>query len=264
MFGTLHVKYMQVLPDLLKQKGYNCQAEIVEKNMELLQKAVQAPDSDYQEYQIFFDLIPAELRKRIPRTSPIKFEHVLVDDVPKEIEDVLKKICSRFGIKYRYADETVNEWYKQAKELWPIDRQRALEKIGRCCHLIQDICVPMHVRVLANLCDVFDVFKNRDRNHNKYEKYCEEVFKLRNLLFDINTFEVPQTLREIAKETRTYIEMCDGIKFDSLWYSILKMLKIVKANEDYKTAADYSNLAAQVNTVLFVLTFFKEVGVCAT
>jgi len=264
MFSLLHSKYIETLPSLLRQKGCVCQAEIVEKNLELLKKAVQAPDSDYQEYTIFFDLIPAELRKRIPRTSPIKFEHVLVDDVPKEIEDVLKRICMRFGVKYRYADETVDEWYKEATELWKTDQQAALEKIGRCCHLIQDICVPMHVRVLANLCDIFDVFKNRDRNHSKYEKYCEETFKPRTLLFDVNDFKVPQTLRDIAKETRNYIEMCDGIKFTSMWYSILKMFKIIKNNEDYKTAADYTNSSAQINTVLFIITFFKEVGVCVS
>jgi hypothetical protein len=254
MFGTLHSKYIENTPRLLRTKNANEEADFIDKNMDELIAAVISPDTDYSELTFLHDFLPENLKKIIPKTSPIKFEHILVDDLPEATVDVFTKICDRIGAKYRYADVTLNDWYEAAKLSNKVGmKSDFLKHLGRCCHLVQDICVPMHCRLSANLRDIFDVFKLTDPNHKRFEAYCEKTYSIDGLDFNLDKpYEVPSSLQECAKKSREYIQMCDGIKFTTLWYKILKMLGILTDNEDYVKAAKYSNSTAQINTVIFL------------
>jgi hypothetical protein len=264
MFGSLHVKYIENTPLILRQKNEISEAEFLEKNLDILKQAVVTPDADYAEFTFLHDFLPEELKKVIPRTSPIKFEHVLVDDVPKVFEDVFIKICDRMGVKYRYADVTLEDWYGKAIDSYKEKNEYDFFRhIGRCCHLVQDICVPMHCRLVANFKDVFDVFKLKDTNHEKFEKYCGQTYSIDSILkekIDLDiVFQIPGTMREIAKASREHIHACDGIVFPSFWFRLLQILGLVKDNEDRLSAANYTNSMAQINTVLFLHRVLKEV-----
>jgi hypothetical protein len=263
MFGQLHSKYVENTPLILRNKGAIEEASFVERYMEQFKSSVKSPDDDYQEFSFLHEFLPESVKDFVPRTSPIKFEHVLVDDVPKVLEEMLIKLCDRIGAKYRYADVALVDWYEQAKSSMKTGLELDFVRhIGRCCHIIQDTCVPMHCRVIGNIKDIFDVFKHKDPNHNKFEAFCGDTYDLEEILkidFSLDAlYEIPSALQETAKKSREYVEMCDGIKFSIFWFRILKLLGLAKVNEDYKKAADYANSMAQINTVRFLYKAIKE------
>ena len=256
----LHVKYIENSVRLLRIKTAIKEADFIEKYINSFKEAVKSPDSDYPEFTFLRKFLPENIRKIMPRTSPIKFEHVLVDDVPKFAEGIFIKICERLSTKYRYADQTLIDWYELAriayKQKNEIDMVRHL---GRCCHLIQDICVPMHCKVIGNLRDVFDIFKCKDKNHSRYESYCDSIYNIECHDIDLTIpFIIPNTLQEIAKKSREYVQTCNNTKFTSIWSNILKFFNLIHENKEYRQAAEYTNKTAQTYTVNFLYHALQE------
>jgi len=266
MFGSLHAKYIKATPAYLRTAGFPQQAEIIEGNMDWMMQAVQSPDADYSQYVIPVDKLPDAL-KFLGGTSPIKWEHVYPVDFPAVFTAALQTLSvDVLKIPYRYADVAILEWWKKAVDLWETDQKQSLWHIGRACHLVEDVSVPMHVAVTGNLKDCFDVFAKREPNHNKYEMYCETVYSpIVNIGALVPITDLPGMIKQVATETSKFVGMASGFTlpaFISRFTPKFILQKIMKTyNDNYEKAANYSNSSAQRYTVSLLHAFFKEVGV---
>ena len=133
--GGLHERYIEAVPEIFKAPTMTFTTQeivsTVQAHMVMMQEGCKSPDRDNPELRIPDEWLPESLRKH--NTSLAKWEHVLPDDVPDEIEAILKKFCKEFLNKeFEYADRALIRWYGHAKELWLSgDRDSALYILAR-------------------------------------------------------------------------------------------------------------------------------------
>jgi hypothetical protein len=270
MFGDLHEKFVQYTPLFLRSVGEYNEATIIEENMQLLKSACKSPDNDYPEYKIPDKLIPSwmsdDIKSVIKGTSIAKWEHTYPLDIPKEVSEFIKIIAEQLlKIPYRYANTTILDWFNKAVYLWTINRSESLNHIGRCCHLVQDVSVPVHIAVSGNFKDVYNVFTRTNPNHKRFEQYCSNVFTVSQKKFELKELKISEVIKEIALNSKEYLKYCDGISLPN-WTSKIMSKWLFKflgslINDDYQKAAIYTNESAQKYTVLLFHTFFKTVGI---
>jgi len=258
MLDKLHSKFIENTPLLLRSKGAIKEALFVEENLEDFKKSVMC--IDIIEFSFLRDFLPEGLRRNVPSKSKIKFEHLMLERVPSFLEDIFASICNRFGVRYRYADSAIKILYQKAKDnLKEDNKTEFIRNVGKCCHIIQDICIPMHCKEISKINDVFNIFNCVDPYHKKFEKYCNKIFKLQDIDFDLSIqFEIPETILQIAKQSRENFEKCSGVQFSSFIFETLKKLKFLKQNEEYKEIAKLAIATAQINTVLFIYKALNE------
>jgi len=266
MFSSLHVKYIQ---DCIKffQEG---EAIIIRNNLSIFEHAVVSPDSDYPDLFVpknLISMLPKNIQDIIVSTSIGKWEHCLPLDFPHSITMLLKAMCRKaFNVEFRYADEAIPDWYNQSIACWRKgDIEKSLFHLGRTCHLIQDLCVPMHCQAYTNIVDAYNLMTNKNPNHNAFEEFCEKAYTpyVGNIsALNIN-FEIPKFIVEIATISRTYSYYCDGISCVNVRSAFLRKIlqKIVKLFvEDYSAAAELTNSYALICTVRIIQKFFYDIN----
>jgi hypothetical protein len=228
-----------------------------------MKKGVKSPDSDYPELKIPEELVPEWLKPLPSKTSVGKWEHVLVNDMPKELDDYIRKVAKHFNIKYRYADEAMVDWFQIAVNHWDEGRiDSSMWHLSRACHLIQDITVPMHCRISGNLADVWQVLHHEEPNHEKFEKYCTNNFQVGNVdtkeIALNENFKLPDKAQELAGKSRKILKYCDGIGPGCVMnfppFSFLPWFV-----EDYDKAMNISCTRGEVYTVKLIHYFFQTV-----
>lgn len=255
-----HLECIESAPRILTYAGFEKEAEFLSSHLYNLKAAAISPDRDYSNFIKYLDLLPDHIRKNIPSTSPMKFEHFLFDSAIEKHLSYLKLVFALMHVKFRFADETIVDWYNQAKEAAFYGKiDSFIWHIGRCCHLVQDVCVPMHCCVRGSIKDVIDLSQHNQPNHNRFEKFCadnisSEDDKSIGLLLvqkaNLN-YDPLDALKKRAESSRALISACDGIKFDSKIFKILRLFGM-KFNEDYKMAADQVNYSGKLDTAVFL------------
>lgn len=260
--GQSHSDIISNVPEHLIRLGFNKEGSILNNHMDILKVGVESPDLDYPGLKVPEDLVPPWL-KPITSTSVAKWEHTLVDDIPKEIEVMFKKLALRFHIKFRYADETIVDWIGIAQEHWRQgDTYNAMRHLARACHLIQDICVPMHCKVRGNVMDVWNVLNCEHPNHEKFERHCIKMYQPVTSKIDLDdNFKLPDITYKIAKKSRKQLKYCDGFGPGGIFNVIPFRYIFPCLVEDYDKAAETATRRAEKYTVMLVHYFFQSVGV---
>lgn len=265
--GSLHSKYIEKVPEVLDHHQSSLlKAEtknIVKQNMELMKDGCQSPDRDHPELKIPDEWLPESLRKY--NTSVAKWEHTLPNDVPKEIESILQKACKEVLKKdFLYADKTIKLWYDSAKVLWKENKkEEALYKLARCCHLIQDLTVPMHCKVSSGLIDAWNTLRDEEPNHEKFERLATEVYKPNTHDYKISSIEdLEKEMNEIAEKSRKIFRLCDQVGYTWMTRCILTkwitvIIPILK--EDYEKALKISTQRGEEMTIRLIVQFFTDV-----
>jgi hypothetical protein len=264
MFSELHEKYADYCLQFLTSE----QQEIIKPNIELFKRAMISPDFDYADIHLpeeIVKLLPNKLQMLATSTSLGKWEHMLPIDFPGEasefIEEYIKKLTD---INFRYADEAIVDWFNLAlKYCKDGDIPTALYHLGRACHLVQDICIPMHCLMCLNLVDAVDIITGNEPNHNTFELHCNTNFEQIKQLIIVSDkkFELPITIHEIAEHSRELFFYCDGINFLSV--KNIKFRNFLRKIfwfllENYDKAATEVNQNAINYTVSFVKLFFEK------
>jgi len=134
--------------------------------------------------------------------------------------------------------------------------------LGRSCHLIEDITVPMHCRLTGNLIDIWQVSNHEQLNHNKFERYCSDKFIAGGRDVKLSEeFVLPETMFEIAKESRKYLKYCDGVGPGCIFNFPPLNFLLPWFVEDYEKAMLKSTERGEIYTVKLVHYFFQRVGV---
>ena len=162
--GELHRQFPQIVPAYLSTAGFVWEADTVSKYMGILCKGAVSPDADHPEFKIPENLIP-NWAKPTGSTSIAKWEHCILDDVPLKLEDALDQVCRYYGFSYQYADSCAYQWLGIAETFWYSgNTDSAMFYLGRVCHLIQDITVPMHTHLTTDLLEAWRVVNGMELN----------------------------------------------------------------------------------------------------
>lgn len=263
-----HARQVQNFIKIFERSNLNSNTflvtDIMNKNMELMKEGAKSPDADYADIlTIPNDWFPKGM-KGVYNTSLAKWEHVLYDEVPKPIEDLLKRVCKDIlHTELMYADDAIPLWYSNAVTFWKKgEKDSALYEISRCCHLIQDITVPMHCKSSSLLVDSWNILNHQEANHKKFERLSETYITETEYVKLYVIKDLKKEAQEIAKESRKIYRLCDQKGSERLtknplttWITwIIPSLK-----EDYEKAIEISNERSQKYTVLLLYTFFNEV-----
>jgi hypothetical protein len=264
-----HGKFAQSVATLLTRGGAPTEDAYIQQNVAAFANAMTSPDMDLSNIKIPTRLFPAGLRGVASTAIPF-WEHVIVNDCPTVIRNFLRDVvCGQILHKpFMWADGAMTVWYASALSSWAAnDRSKALWHLGRCCHLIQDLCVPHHTTVFGNIKEIYNLFLEKSMIQDQYEAYCSQQYELTTgtvKLSDYSTVTVPGTLISIANTSRGYMYLCDGItlpswlrnsRFRDLLYKLNKNWK-----EDFSTVAKYSNVTAEKYSTLLTHKFFRDVN----
>ncbi len=233
--GTMHSKIME----LVTQET-------------IFSEAVRSPDKDYPDLKIPVEYLPKRLRKY--NKSVPKWEHAYPDDMPKRLENAMDVFCREvLHIHYKYADVLAQEWYDKAKWFYiQGEKDSAMWHLGRACHLIQDVTVPMHVKVASGLVDAWNVLNDESPNHSTFERRAEQLF-LPQQAQAVYVSDIKQLVRDIAEEVRPDMKLCDGVDVPilRLFFPCLR--------EDYDGCAKRSAARAVKYTAWVIYSFFEDV-----
>ena len=237
----------------------------MEENKSIMRNGVASPDADYADVAtIPQKWLPKSLRPY--STSIVKWEHILPDDMPKPIEKILIRVNKELLHKeLMYADKTIPLWYNEAVKLWKAgEKDSALYKIARCCHLIEDITVPMHCKVSSVIIDAWQSLNHIEANHKKFERLCGIRYVPNSHKYKIKIIkDLEKESHKIASKSRKIYKLCDEVGSTKLtknpltsWVTfLLPWLK-----EDYDKAIIMSYRRGEEYTVRLLYTFFKEIN----
>lgn len=264
-----HGKFASTVAIMLTRGGASAEGTYINNNLKAFANAMASPDSDLSNIKIPSRLFPASLRGVASTAIPF-WEHVIVPDCPTVIKTFLRDVvCAQILHKsFYWADGAITAWYALALSKWAAnDRPTALWHLGRCCHLIQDLCVPHHTTVFGNVKELYNAFMDKSSIQANYENYCDQQYRMSTSsynLSDYTSITIPGTLISIANTSRSYMYLCDGITLPSwLRNSIFRDL-LYKLNktwkEDFYTVANYSNTTAEKYSTLLTHKFFRDVS----
>jgi hypothetical protein len=265
-----HGKYAVSVATMLSRGGALTEGAYISANRVQFASAMASPDSDLSSVKIPTRLFPSSLRGVASTAIPF-WEHVIVPDCPAVITTFLRDVvCAQILHKpFYWADGAFTAWYALALSRWASGNRNgsdgALWHLGRCCHLIQDLCVPHHTTVFGNVKELYNAFMNKSSIQSNYEKYCDQQYKMSTGSYNLSeAVTVPGTLVSIANSSRSQMYLCDGITLPSwLRNSIFRDL-LYKLNktwkEDFYTVANYSNKTAEKYSTLLTHKFFRDVS----
>lgn len=254
--GGLHASILETVPECLNVAGYRDESDSIRRYMKLMQAAIRTPEVDIG---VPDDLMPEWLFREENCIGP--WEHTLPDRLPVEVDQLLRNVAHERGVPFRFADETVHEWLATARTMWLTGEiDSALWVVARCCHIIQDLTMPMHCKMRGNLREVWQVLNKEDRNYREFEQFCSEVFQGGGFRVNLGEeFKVPKTLYHIARRSRKRYSSCDGWRIKELDFPPVPWL-LPFVSENYPKATRASMVDAQKYTVLFIHWFFVSVG----
>jgi len=265
-----HGKFAKSVETLLRRSGAGVAADLVKQYEGIFAHGMVSPDSDLANIKIPKTLVPKSLRGVASVAMPF-WEHVIVPDCPELIEKFLREVvCDKFlNRKFMWADEALVVWYDLAIEKWREGEQGdAFWHLGRCCHLIQDVCVPHHTTVFGNLTEIYNLLAERNMAQYEYEKYCDEHYIISDGYFDLSEaydMDLKKMIVSIANLSRQYIHLCDGIELPS-WVkgAFLKKLFYMfsrKWKEKFDAVTEFSNMTADKYSTLLTYKFFDDVTI---
>jgi hypothetical protein len=267
-----HSKFAASVEVLLRRGGATAEADFVKANVVQFGNAMTSPDSDLSNIKIPSRLFPAGLRGVATTAIPF-WEHVIVPDCPSVITAFLRDVvCGQILHKpFMWADGAIVAWYNLAITRWNAGnrdgKDGALWHLGRCCHLIQDLCVPHHTTVFGNIKELYNAFAEKSLVQSRYEAYCHQQYRMTTGFYELSEasgITLPAMLINIANTSRGYMYLCDGItlpswlansRFRDLFYKLNKLWK-----EDFSTVAKYSNTTAEKWSTLLTHKFFRDIS----
>ena len=266
--GSMHSQIIRNMPNAISKHikdptlGNQAIIDTINKYLSIMEDGVVSPDNDYSQYTIPTDLLPAELKPY--NTSLVKWEHYLPNDVPKPIEDALRTFSKDIiHTEFMYADNATLAWFMKAQTFYRNGQtDSAMYHLGRCCHLIEDVTVPMHCKMSGAIVDVWQTLQGKEPNHEKFERICNEQYSTLSYDYDLGTItNIRQDLRSIAADSRVEYRLCDGIGYPNLTRNpyigwITYFFPFLR--EDYNAAVQESCENAEKYTAELIIFFFNN------